>query len=432
MLLTWCKTYFKILNTEIKFNKFTSEIFSLLNLAMGICLLAVNAGKAANSLMQSHRTTRSIKRQIAIESILRLFKLCRIEIMKSLIVIKEDDRELLAKRIFVLKEPNETEKGVLIVSFDTFGYLGLKHDMKGILNNYFLILEPSWSGYCAPEIMQFLEYKNDKIIIQAAERIDYNFLNRLKSNLIPIDIGAGNWVDERVFYDLHLAKEYDCIMIAQWGEFKRHHILFSAIKKLKDPTYKACLIGAAWGGRTRADIEKLLTYYGIQKNVEIYEKLTPQEVNLLLNKSKVSILLSLKEGSNRAIFEGMFANIPVILLKENVGVNKSYINKETGVLIKRSELGYYLKWFRKHYTDFQPRLWALDNITCRESTKKMEELLKNITRENNLSWSKNLEIKVNRPEFVYYNENVNINQIDLDDYKIDNRNQIQALKQAGT
>jgi glycosyltransferase involved in cell wall biosynthesis len=408
----------KILRTELKYNKLTSEIFSLYNILLGLAYLPFKPIKATGRLMQAHRTTRSVQRQMTIESIMRLFNLFRQDIMKALIVIKEDDPELLAKRIFVLKEPSDAEKGVLIVSFDIFGYLGLRHDMKAILEDYYLILEPSWSGYCAPEILQFLGYPEHKIIIQATERLDYEFLGRLKSNLIPIDIGSSNWVDERIFNDLRLEKKYDCIMVAQWGLFKRHHILFRAIKKLGDPSYRACLIGAAWGGRTRRDIEELISYYGLKDNIDIFEKLTPAEVNELLNRSRVGVLLSLKEGSNRAIFEGMFANIPAIVLKDNIGVNKSYINEETGVLIDRTELGYYLKWFRENHVKYQPRNWALENITCLISTSRLEALLGRLARESGQCWTRGMAIKVNRPEFQFYDDSVKMKQLDLDKYRI--------------
>jgi glycosyltransferase involved in cell wall biosynthesis len=411
-------TLLKIISTELKFNGFTSELFGLYNISVGLIILAFNRLKAADKFMRAHRATRSAPLQKFIEKLMRTFNLYRGEIMKALIIVKEDDKELLAKRIFVLKEPRQGEKGVLIVSFDIFGYLGLRHNMKKILNDYSLILEPSWSGYCAPEIMQFLSYPENKIIVQATEKLDYEFIRRLHGNLIPIDIGASNWVDERIFDDLNLEKIYDCIMVAQWGLFKRHHILFDAIKKLKDPSYRACLIGAAWGGRTRQDIEELIAYYGLKNNIDIFEKLRPEEVNELLNKSKVGVLLSRKEGSNRAIFEGMFANVPAIVLKDNTGVNKSYINDKTGVLIDRSELGHYLDWFRENYGKFQPRKWALENITCQISTARLEELLKRVAEESGQCWSRGIETKVNRPEFQFYDSNIELKQLDLDKYPL--------------
>jgi glycosyltransferase involved in cell wall biosynthesis len=384
---------------------------------LGILFLAVDRAKGVSYLMQAHRSTRQKSRQIKIESIFRKKSLLSKGLMRELVVIKEDSPQLLRKRIFILKEPTMDEKGVLIVSFDTFGYLGLKCDMDRIFRDYFLVLEPSWAGYCTPELMQFLDYNDTKIIVQATEKLDFDFLERLSSNLIPVKIGASNWVDERVFKDLGLEKEYDSIMIAQWGEFKRHHIYFDAIRKTGIVNYKACLVGAAWGGRTKQDIEELIAYYGLEKNIDIFEKLNPEDVNVLLNKSKVGVLLSLKEGSNRAIFEGIFANVPAIVLKDNIGVNKDYINNNTGVLINRDELPEMLIHFRGNWHNYKPREWAMNNISCTQSTQAIEKLLRNAAAELNIQWTRCIEVKVNRPEFEYYDRNVILKQIDLNSYK---------------
>ena len=48
------------------------------------------------------------------------------------------------------------------------------------------------------------------------EELDLEFIKRLNSNLIPIELGPNNWVDERVFDDLKLEKKYDCVMVAMW------------------------------------------------------------------------------------------------------------------------------------------------------------------------------------------------------------------------
>lgn len=69
----------------------------------------------------------------------------------------------------------------------------------------------------------------------------------------------------------------------------------------------------------------------------------------------MNILLSLKEGSNRAIFEGFFANTPAIVLKSNIGVNKSYINEQTGRLIREDELPEALVEFRSSFSRYSPR-----------------------------------------------------------------------------
>lgn len=408
----------KIIKTDLKFSVAVSELFSLSSFWAGLLLLPFDKKRSAAYLMRSHRTTRRVKRQVMLEKILIKYGLLDKELMLTSIHSRYDDSSLFHKRIFKLKDKKGEERGVLIISFDVFGQLRGKYDIEKIAEDYHLILEPSWSGYCTPEILQFLNFENSMVVVQAAEKLDFDFMTRLGGSLLPVDIGSSNWVDDNAFNNLGLGKIYDCIMVALWADYKRHHVLFRAIKRIADPAYKACLVGVPWSGRTRQDIEELIGYYGIASNVEIFERIPPSEVNVLLNKSKVNVLLSLKEGANRSIFEGFFADVPGIVLKENRGVNKSYINASTGRLIYQGELPDTLRWFRDRYVDFHPREWALQNISCRASTAKLEEKLRVVARKFGEPWTGAIAIKVNRPEFEYYEKNTDLARFDLEAYAL--------------
>jgi len=417
-IFSWLVVALKILKTDLKFNVAISELFSVASLLGGLLFLPFSRRKSADSLMRAHRTTRRVKRQILLEEFLSKFGLLKKDLLLAGVHSKYDDSSLYHKRIFKLKEKKGEERGVLIISFDVFGQLRGKYDIEKIAQDYHLVLEPSWSGYCTPEILQFLHFDNSKVIVQAAEKLDFDFLARLGGSLVPVDIGSSDWVDDNVFNNLNLEKEYDCIMVALWADYKRHHVLFRAIRQIADPKYKACLVGVPWSGRTRQDIEEIIGYYGIRDNIEIFERILPSEVNILLNKSKVNVLLSLKEGANRSIFEGFFANVPGIVLRENRGVNKNYITDSTGRLIHQGELKNTLIWFRDRYVDFHPREWALQNISCRVSTAKLEEKLRLIARQFDEPWSAPIAVKVNRPEFEYYDDNTGLTKFELESYSL--------------
>jgi len=108
--------------------------------------------------------------------------------------------------------------------------------------------------------------------------------------------------------------------------------LFEAISKCKSRhRIKVALVGALSPGswtksRNRRDIT------GRRLSVILREG-TPVSVNRLLNKSKVYLLLSKKEGFNKAIIEAMHANIPGFMLEGfNFGYQYPYINSMTGEL----------------------------------------------------------------------------------------------------
>ncbi len=394
----------RILATKIRFAPSTSELYSLALRMKARSKLRSSATAAAVLYMTAHRATRNPSRQESIESILQRHQLLADSILSGLLRKDDQGKEYWPKRVIKLKESSEGERGALVISFDVFGQLPAFFDMKSIMRDYLLILEPSWSGYCVPEVMHFINHPEWKVIVQAAEILDFNFLKRINSNLIPIDIGASNWVDDRTFTDLGLKKIYDCVMISHFGDLKRHYHLFQALKQIDDPKFRVCLIGEPWGGRTQQDLEDLARYYGVRDTIDIFIQVPAATVNELLNKSKVNLLLSKKEGANRSIFEGLFANVPGIVLKSNCGVNKSYVNEHTGRLIEDGELGSTLKWFRENYEKLSPRKWALENLSCRVSTKRIEAIAKSISAERGEVWTRPFVPKVNRPEFEYYDE----------------------------
>lgn len=313
----------------------------------------------------------------------------------------------LYTRVLTLKNPIRTdnktlEKGVLVIHFtENFSYFRDRVDINTLCRDYYVVLEPSWANYCDEVILFWCKYSAHKIIIEATERTDYRLIKTLDTNLIPVDFGASDFVDYNVFYPIeNMEKIYDAVYVAVYGIYKRHHILFRAIRDIKDPSYRVALIGVPWRG-SRREIEKIIDYYAVRDRVDIFENVGPDKVNVILNKSKVNILLSLKEGSNRAIFEGFFANTPAIVLKSNIGVNKSYINEQTGRLIREDELPEALVEFRSSFSRYSPRKWAMQNISPERSTEKLERIIMALSERDRLKYSIKMSVKVNRPEPDY-------------------------------
>jgi glycosyltransferase involved in cell wall biosynthesis len=251
-----------------------------------------------------------------------------------------------------------------------------------------------------------MKYSSSPVVVEATEIQDFRFLESLNSNLIPVSFGASDWVDFRIFNPVESAKKaYDSIYVTSYHPIKRHHVFFKALSEIGDPTYRAALVFGQ-SGDAKKEIGQLIDYYNIRNNVTIYERVSQQQLNTILSEAKVNVLLSLKEGSNRSIFEALFTNVPGIVLKNNLGVNKSYINEMTGRLINESELAQVLQEFRTTWMKYSPREWALKNISPLITTRKLSETLQRCAREKGELWSKDIVPKVNAPEVEYfYSEN---------------------------
>ncbi len=321
--------------------------------------------------------------------------------------VQLDQINLTARRTIILKKPaiqnGWIEKGVLLIAFtESFPFFHNHVDCEKLLKYFYIVLEPSSAGYCDPNILFWMKYKSYPIVVQATEEKDYRFLLLLKSNLIPVPFGASDWVDFRIFRPIPgMMKRYASIYVSSYNYVKRHHLLFKTIREIRDPNYKCALVFGK-SGNAKCEIEQLIDYYQVRNNVTIYYGVPQRQVNEILNMSKVNILLSLKEGSNRSIFEGLFANVPGIVLKNNLGVKKDYINETTGRLIDERRLKDTLLYFRNHWEKYNPREWALKNISPLVTAKKLSKYLKIIAQDKGEPWTKDIIPKVNAPELKYF------------------------------
>jgi glycosyltransferase involved in cell wall biosynthesis len=235
----------------------------------------------------------------------------------------------------------------------------------------------------------------------ATETRDFSFIERFDERLVPLPFGASDWVDPDVFRPVGgTEKPFDAGYIGFWGAVKRHHALFRALRRLQRPDFRVALIGGAWEG-TAEEVAALADSYGVRGQLTFFERLAPSEVSEVIGQCKVSLLLSRKEGSNRGLFESMFAGTPALLLRENLGVRQSYVNAQTGRIVPERELPEALLWFRKHWQEYRPREWALEHISPLATTRKLNDYLRRSAASLGEPWTTDCVPKTNRPEVTY-------------------------------
>ena len=313
----------------------------------------------------------------------------------------------VAARSIVLKAPvlaGTGEKGVLLITFtDSFNYYHHHIDTARLARYFRVVLEPSWAGYATPEILAWASVPSS-VIVQASEQRDESFLARLGTNLVPIRMGASDWVDYRTFHPLPgVEKEFDALLIANYNPVKRHHLYFRALRHIADPSFRAALVMARWGG-PREPLQALIEHYKLRDRLTVFEQVSQSELNAILNRSKVNLMLSRKEGSNRALFEGFFADVPGILIADNVGVNRGHITPQTGRVCGADKLAEALLHFRDHWRDYSPRAWAMAHIAPEVTAKRLGALLRGLALAAGEQWTTDLVPKVNSPEVSYLSD----------------------------
>jgi len=200
-------------------------------------------------------------------------------------------------------------------------------------------------------------------------------------------------------------KRFDAVMIARWNLLKRHHLLFRALDRIADPSFRVALIAGNMVARRNPDRSAILSMideYHLVNQITVFESLPPVGVNEILNQSKVNLLLSRQEGGNRALFEGFFAGVPGLAFANHLGIPTDHFTPQTGRLIDQDELPDALLYFREHWTEFDPRPWALANIAPEITTGKLNTVLSDLAKLRKEPWTQDIVCKCNRPRLHYY------------------------------
>jgi len=311
--------------------------------------------------------------------------------------------------LMILKScsPDSNEKGVLMIHFtESIAKFAAIYDLNRIANYYRIVLEPSWWGYQHSNFLFFMDLPTD-IIIEAPYEPDYDFIQRINCNFFPIRIGAGDWVDPICFPDgKSQLKKYDIVMVGNWSRIKRHAVLFQAVDRMRSKNeIKIALIGYASHGRNKYDILNEAQEYGLRGNIQIFENIAPAQVAKVLRESKINVLLSIGEGANRGIYEGLFSGNVIILYRKNKGVNRSIINTKTGYLSDDQELAEVLQDAIAGYAGFDTGKWARKNTGYLISTRNLNSFIRGLALGNNEPWTRDIAPKMNKPNNIYARNN---------------------------
>ncbi|MDQ1637752.1 MAG: hypothetical protein QOF62_1091 [Pyrinomonadaceae bacterium] len=307
--------------------------------------------------------------------------------------------------LIVLKpyDPQSGERGVLMLMYsEAVLAMAAVYDLAALASQYMFVLEPSSWGYQDVRFLLYLGSDLD-VVIQSPRYADFEFIESLQTNLIAVRVGAGEWVDPAIFQAREKDKPavYDVVMVAAWDPLKRHEVFFRAAARVKrERPLRFALIGYDMGW-TREPIELLLRQHDLTNEATIYENIPHAEVARIVADSKVSLLLSQREGASRAIYESMFCGTPIIVYSHQCGVNLDHVNQRTGLLADDDELADAIKYVLDHPQAFDPRGWAMENAGYSNATEKINEALAEMASLRGRIWTRDIAAKKNAPNLRY-------------------------------
>jgi len=392
----------KYLLSDIARKNLTHPVSALMHL-LALTMYRVGANRAATSLLM--RAHRGAPTKWITESVLRHRDFI-IAYSKNF-VMNARPSPRWKQRCIVLQLPAGEgatgRAGVLLMKFTrTFGTAAALLDINRLRQRFHVVLEPDWAGYCLPDILAWCG-TGRLVVVQSSAKSDREFLSQFSSDLVPVDFGASDWVDHRIFRPLNCVKKYDSVYVANLSRGKRLHAYLRAVANIVslDSTYRGALVCSSWGG-SRTTLNALIAFYEVERHVDVYHQVPQNRLNEILNLSKVNVLMSFKEGSNKSLFEAMFAGTPVLALRENTSINHAYVNGQTGRLVSEQEVVDALLHFRRNWQDYDPRPWAMANISPQVTTQKLESLLRTLSPPAPQDFDEHLLVKVNSPEATYW------------------------------
>ncbi len=315
-----------------------------------------------------------------------------------------DKAAAVQKAIVLKRRVSEREKGVVFVSFDNqMARLARAANLREFARRYTLVLAPSWSPPHSVVSYLFPRLYRAPIFCLLSNLSDLHAFPRIDGQYIPVPLYASNWVDARLYPQAgERAKDIDILMVANFGKFKRHFVFFSALRDLPRE-YKILLVGQDEAGRTRESILREAALYGVAGRFELRQDVPYDELQSIMTRAKVSLVLSRREGSCVVAVESLFANTPVGLFEDAAIGSRVFINPQTGRLLRHRNLAAQIREFVATAAQYQPRAWAIENgIDCVGSSRTLNAILKQHALARGEEWTEEIATLCWRPDPQYY------------------------------
>jgi glycosyltransferase involved in cell wall biosynthesis len=301
------------------------------------------------------------------------------------------DRRTLEKAVILKPQVSEREKGVLFISFGNqwVRLLGLPR-LQELARSYTLVLAPGWSPPHDLINYVFPRAYPEAVFSMISNRRDLETLPRLSERYRVVPLYASSWVNPDFFRPKPFPeRDIDIIMVANFSRIKRHFAFFKVLRKLP-PQLNVVLIGQDQDGRSADTIYKEAQYYNVHKRLTIMRNVPYRGVAEALCRSRVSLILSRREGSCVVVAESLFANTPVGMLADAHVGSRAFINEATGCLFKHGDWSGRLRDFLAQAEEYAPRDWAERNISCHQSTAVLNDAIKTHMRETGQEWTQDI------------------------------------------
>ena len=282
------------------------------------------------------------------------------------------------------------EKGVIYISFECeWGKLLGRSNLAEFATKYDLVLAPSGDPHNLINYA-FANIWPGTLYSQISNAGDIEVLKGVSEKLIALPLYASSWVNPTWFSPKPKCdRAFDLTMVANFAKFKRHHILFRALRSMPRDL-RVLLIGQDQDGRTAKSIEQEARWYGVEDRFLIRVSQPYAQVIQAFSDSRSSVILSRREGLCVVVAESMFADAPVAILQSAELGSRAFINERTGIFLNEQGLAEQLTRFVGEADGFAPKAWAEENISCFKSSARLSRILQQHAEACGQFWTRDL------------------------------------------
>lgn len=385
------KSWLPLLDDLLRYNSWSQGVLSLVHWLLAV-LTPADRESWLFRACSAARCSPSNAWMEAIEAwMLRRLDSLPIEVLWSWQPEVKSDVEV--NKAAILKLPAAGEKGVVFISFESqwekLLALGPER-LAAFAAEYDLVVAPTWSPPHSVTNLVFPRLFPGELPCTISNRLDLEIFPRLHCGYKPVELFASSWVNPDLYQPRPRSdRDIDLLMVANFGRYKRHHILFAALKRIpKELRPRVVLVGQPHGGRTAEVLLQEMDDYGVRECITLRSRISDEEVLDILCRSKVALITSLREGSCVAVVESMMADTPLALLKDAHIGSSAFLNEQTGRWLDEDKLHLQLPRFIADAESFTPRSWLLEHgVECHASTRKLNEHLRAAALSKGLSWT---------------------------------------------
>lgn len=319
----------------------------------------------------------------------------------------------LVQKTLILKTPGPRgEKGVLFVAFEDNWLRMLRYaNLTKLAADYEVILSPTWSPPHDLAMLLAARLWPGTLYTIMSNFEDEPAFARLSPNLKAIPLLASSWVNPEMFEPRGATeKRFDIVVVANFAKYKRHFALFRAMRDM-DPRPTAVLLGHGWGGRTKQAIEDEARAFGVLDQITVVDNSADAlvdptaftaPVTQVMHASRVSVIMSLGEGSCVVVSESMFADVPVGLIETARIGSRAFINDATGRFLRPNHIPEDLTRLIADSRTMHPRTWMLESRkSAWDSSALLNDTMRRAAQENGAPWTVDLAPMQWRPNAEY-------------------------------